>query len=337
MIVRILWFALRFAGYFSAILAWPLVRAICHFDKWFGRPIFDFLFVVYPGTLDQVRGYAPLWFRHIAPTISVIGIVRSKNGGMRGLVMTTPWTIEEIEDGKHQELAQEIRRIAEMIGVRSVALAGRLPGVLKKKGHALDTPFVAGDKGTVYTVIRSTEAAIESCGLKSPKIGILGFGFIGSVLAGALQERDFRDIIAVDPRITDDRSSGGVRFSRDPILLADRDVVVILTARGEQAETAIDHFKDGVVIVDDTHPQLPRRLARRIESRSGRVVKATLSMEGMSFFPRLPKWDAHWLPGCCVEAMVVVRSGSSVDQTEFNAMADQLGFQPILVTNKSDL
>lgn len=335
--MRMLWFVLRFAGYFFMILAWPMIRAICHLSRWRNKPVFDFMFVVYPGTLDQVRGYAPLWFRHIAPTISVIGIVRSGGGGARGLVMTTPWTIEEIEDGKHRELTEKIRAVAETIGARAVALAGRLPSVLKKNGHALETPIVAGDKGTVYTVIRSTEAAVASCDLALPKIGILGYGFIGSALARVLAERGFRDIVAVDPRITDDRSNGGIRLSRDPLELHDRDVVVILTARGEQAETAIDHFKDGVVVVDDTHPQLPRRLARRIESRGGRVVKATLGIGGTKFFPRLPKWDADWLPGCCVEAMVVAESGTAADQAEFNAMADRLGFRPLLVTNKSDL
>lgn len=336
------WFLARFASYFTMNLLWPLFfQPLCKLLKNFNHPPFGFIFLVYPGTLDQVKGYAPLWYRQIAPMVSVIGLVFKARNGQRGLVVSIPWTIEEMEDeGRLGVMLKMLNRLAEKIGAKSIALAGRLPGVIAQNGHRemLVKPIVTGERGTIFTIFLSAKQAVETAGLNfcQVKVGILGYGFIGSRLVSTLQDNGIKNIVCVDPRIKQDRNNH-LTLTRDPMALAGMDLVVILTAKGEQAETVIDYLKPGVLIIDDTHPQLPRRLSARIEKAGGRVIKATLGMEGMVFWPRLPKWDRSWLPGCCVEALVSATQGFTMTQKEFNQQAEQMGFVALEVTNRSDL
>ncbi len=275
--------------------------------------------------------------------ISVIGVVMGKH---RGLVVTVPWLIEELEEENHRHerldvVVREVKKIADDIGAKAVALAGRLPSVLLQNGYEqLPSPIVVGDMGAVYTVVAATHQALDAAGLDfhGVKIGVLGgYGFLGSRVVSALRKAG-GEVIAIDPRI---RQIGGdgTRSTRDPTELANCDAVVVLTARGEQVETAVEYMKPGAIWVDDTHPQLPRRVIAAIERKDGKVIKATLTLDGARFWPRLPKWDATWLPGCCVEAMVVAANGHGKirDQAGFDLAADRLGFVAPEAKHKSEL
>lgn len=302
------------------------------------KPLFDFIFVVYPGTTEQVRGYAPLWYRHITPHLAAIGMIRRGKQGKRGLVMTICWTMDELEEQKDflRKIADKTKNIAETIGAKSVALAGRMPSVLHQNGYQLRPPIVAGDKGAIYTLLLSIKAALENnkLDLETVKIGIIGHGFLGSRLAKVLQELGAKNIISVDPRIIDE----DIHLTRDPAALNDRDLAIALTAKGEQIDAIIGHLKEGVIVVDDTHPQLPAYIENEIKKQKhGQIIKATLELKGVRFFPRLPKWQTNWLPGCCVEALVSAALGFTSDQRRFNERADMLGFSALNVSNKSDL
>lgn len=334
----------RFALYLAVnLFGWPLVYPALFVAAKLGHPIFGYIFVVYPGSLDQVRGYMPIWMRHVIPIVSPIGIV-SRGATKRGLVMTIPWTIEEMEDDP-QRLAATMNRarfIARAIGAESIALAGRMPSIISQYhgNGALQEPFVRGDKGSVYTVLLSVLQAVEQHGMRRAevRVGILGYGFIGSRLASSLTETGFGKVVAVDPRARHEKDNG-IFLTRDPVHLESCDVVVVLTARGEQVDVAVDYLKHGVVVVDDTHPQLPRRLSALIrETKSGTVIKATLGMDGVRFIPRLPKWQASWLPGCTVEALVAASSGFGYNtQGEFNAVAHEMDFHAHSVENQYTL
>jgi hypothetical protein len=163
------------------------------------------------------------------------------------------------------------------------------------------------DKGSKFFVSLSIKQITEALGISISKItiGILGHGFIGSRLVNSLRYFSTNRIFVVDPRIKQERNDyDKVILSRDPAKLASCDLVVILTASGEQAEGAIEYLKPGVIIVDDTHPQLLHRLSILIEKNGGRVVKAVLGLDGVAFWPRLPQWGANWLPGCCIEGLL---------------------------------
>lgn len=334
----------RFAGYQTINLLWLVIlRPLCVLLKWFRCPPFGYIFLVYPGALDQVRGYMPQWYRKIISIISIIGIISKGKQGKRGLVVAVPWTIEEMEQESRLEvIARHVTKLAKSLGAKSVALAGRMPGVFIQNGYhsLLSPPIVAGDKGTVYTIILSIKQITEALGISISKIviGILGYGFIGSRLVNSLRYFSKNRMIVVDPQIKQERDDRDeVILSRDPAKLAHCDLVVILTATGEQAECAIQYLKPGVIVIDDTHPQLPLRLSSRIEKKGGRVIKAVLGLDGVVFWPRLPNWEANWLPGCCIEGLVSATKGFASSQLEFNQLAQQIHFTALKVSNKNEL
>jgi len=338
-----MWFFGRFSFYLGILAIWPIILTILILMKKFGKPVFGYIFIVYPGSLDQVRGYMPIWFRHVIPIISPIGVISKGKNKISGIVLTIPWLIEEIEEqNRLNRIIDKTLSTAEKIGARAIALAGRMPSViaLNNTRNRLKNPFVFGEKGAVYTILRSVIGSANAAGidLKSAVIGIIGFGFIGSRLADSLyQEAGVKKIIAVDPRIRKERKNG-VILTRDPAFLSDCDIIIALTARGEQIETVVDYFKKGVLVIDDTHPQIPQRLIRRIkELKRGTVVKAALGLDGVSFIPRLPKWQRDWIPGCCVEAITASVCGFAADQKKFNQAAARINFQPLIIDNMDDL
>lgn len=290
------WLLVRFMGYQAISLLWNVVLfPLCILLKRLRCPLFDYIFLVYPGELDQVRGYIPQWCRRIVPTVSVIGFVLKGKQGGRWLIVAVPWTITEMEQGDCLKvIVHQVNKLAKSIGAKSIALAGRLPSVFVQKGYAylLSPPIVGGDKGIVYTIILSMKQITDALGMSISKIniGILGYGYIGSRLANSLHYITTNRIFARDLRFKQERDNyNGVVFSRDPAKLAGCDLVVILTATGEQAECAIEHLKPGVIVIDDTHPQMPYHLSNRIEKKGGRVFKAVLGLDGVVFRPRLPK------------------------------------------------
>ena len=339
---RQLWFFSRFAVYLVINFLWPIVLLpFCKLAKWCGRPLFQFVFLVYPGTLDQVRGYAPLWYRSFAPLISIIGLARGK---YPGLIVTIPWPLEELEE-KHriyknnclESIVRKVKKLADDIGAKAAVLAGRLPRLLLKNGSSqLPSPIVVGDMGAVYTIMTTTRLVARTK-LPHLQIGVVGgYGFLGLRVVAALQKSSAR-VIVVDPNIELEEGGGEIRFTRDPAELVSCDLVIILTARGEQAETVIKHIRPGTTIIDDTHPQLPHRVIVALEKKGCRVVKAILTLEGEWFWPRLPKWESDWLPGCCIEAIVVAANGTPIDnQRDFETVANQIGFRPRAVSNKSE-
>lgn len=341
---KAIWFLGRFVLYLFSNFVWMIIALpLLKLAKRLKRPLFRYMFLVYPGTLDQARGYIPLWLRKFAPLISIIGVI---TGEHRGLVITVPYLIEELENGGNgdrypdlREVADKVSGLANSIGAKAVALAGRMPSLLHQNG-GIFPPIVAGDKGAVYTVLEVTKQAMHEAGLEPNKtiIGLLGYGFLGRRVAKAIQGWGSK-VIAVDPRVRVERDNG-FTLTRDPAVLNSCDVVIVLTAKGIQAETAVEYGSPGALWVDDTHPQMPRRLVRKIESIGGKVVKATLTRNGTRFYPRLPKWGAKWLPGCCVEAIVVASNGADgdfVSQVAFNQAATQMNFWAPQVRHKSEL
>lgn len=341
---RQLWTLARFIGYQVINLLWVLVfQPLCILLKWLRCPLFGYIFLVYPGKIDQLKGYIPRWYRRIVPAVSVIGIILRGKQGKRGLVVAVPWTITEIEEGDCLEvIVSHVNKLAKSIGAKSIALAGRLPSVCAQKGYSslLSPPIVGGDKGIVYTIISSMRQITEALGISIPEIniGILGYGYIGSRLVSYLQYLSTNKIVVVDPRIKQERDNyDGIMLSRNPAKLAYCDLVVILTATGGQAECAIEYLKPGVIVIDDTHPQLPYRLSSLIEKKGGRVFKAVLGLDGVVFWPRLPNWEADWLPGCCVEGLTSAAKGFASSQQEFNQLAQEIRFEALNVPNRNEL
>jgi len=320
-IVSVLWSAILF----------PVVKLL----KRLGLPLFDFIFLVYPGTASQVRAYAPLWYRNIKPTPSVIGIIRESKKGGRGLVMAMPWAIEEVESNGDflQKIVKETGNLAELIGAKAVALGGRVVTVLHKQGFELKLPLLPGDKGAVYVILSSIKQGLKEANIEHQdiKVGILGYGFLGSHIGYFLKKYWGWNVIGIDPRFDEPKDQDGIRLTPDFSEIRDCNLILVLTPRGSDIADEIKYFRPGTLVVDDTHPPLSKKLISIIQEKGCKVLKATLELQGTSFFPKLPGWEKSWIPGCCIEAIVVSRFGdiSGKSQEEFNALADQAGFTAI--------
>lgn len=334
---RSIWLLLRYVGFITASLFGPIILfPFFGLAKLFGRPLFGFVFFVYPGSINQIKVCVPLWYRNIRPGLSIISVVTKGECGERGLVMAIPWTLEEME-GKNnflEETVKELEILAKFIGAKTVALGGRAVTVLFRRGYDFRPPLITGDKGAVYTVLFSIEQALKLVNSKNQKIeiGILGYGFLGSRLGAFLGDYWKNDIVALDPRFTQSQNQGKIRLTSNPSEIVNCDLIVVLTPKGEQIEDEIQYFKSNAIVVDDTYPSLSKKAISGIEKRGGRVIKAGAWLKGVKFWPKLPKWEANRIPGCCVEAMVISMFGGVGDKTqkEFNNLANQVGFEAFI-------
>ena len=246
--------------------------------------------------------------------------------------MAIPWTIDEMEKmGNLEKSVDKVSQLAKSIGVKSIALGGRIVTVLFKRGYKFEPPMVLGSKGAVFVVSNCVKQALELMGpdIGIIEIGILGHGFLGSRLTDFLEENSKHNIIAVDPRFTHSQKQGRVKLTPDFNEITNCEILIVLTPKGIQIEDEIKYFKKGISVIDDTHPALPRKLVTDIKTMGNRVIKAVAILEGVEFWPKLPKWNNDWIPGCCVEALITAIIGDLQDksQEEFNNIANNIGFK----------
>lgn len=313
-------------------LIWPMIQPVVKYLHWI-----DFLFVVYPGTDGDVRAYAPLWFRKAMKEIfplSLIGIICRGKGGKRGLVITLSCNPEEFSAEQLKKLYKEICSFANSCRATSIALAGRLPSIFILNQINLDYPFLKGDRGTLFTVTETVKYVLNAENLSPDStIGILGVGFVGGRVLRRLREQGYTSLIGIDPRVENPYVNKYTILTGDITLLNRCDAVVILTARGSDAAKAIPYLKEGVIVIDDTHPQLPYSLVKEVQKKGGKVYKAALGFgsDGVKIFPRLPGYNSKWLPGCVIESLVVSNGYNGNTQERFDQKGREIGLKPLLV------
>jgi len=319
-------------------LIWPMVRPFVKYLHWI-----DFLFVVYPGTDSDVRAYAPLWFRKAMKEIfslSLIGIVCRGKEGKRGLIITLSCNPEEFSAEQLKNLYKEICVFANSCSAASIALAGRLPSIFISNQINLDYPFLKGDRGTVFTVTESVKYILnaENISLGST-IGVLGVGFVGGKVLRRLREQGYTSLIGIDPRVENPYVNKHTILTGDLTFLNRCDVVIVLTSRGSEATEAIPYLKEGAVVIDDTHPQLPYSLVKEIRKKGGKVYKAALGFRsnGVKIFPRLPGYNSKWLPGCVIESLVVSNGYNGNIQERFDQKGREIGLKPLLVVPRGEV
>lgn len=299
---------------------------------------YETIFLVYPGTDDDYKGYFPKQFRQFLPLVFPIGTV-----GRKVLVMATPTSTSEFESdpSRFKVVRDELLKIGSRLGVKSIALAGRLPGLMHRHGVALDPPFVYGDNGTVYACDSTIEAVIGELGLEAKEltVGVLGVGFIGGRLIRHWMTNGFKHVVGLDKvDHSEEFRHPKVTVSTDPAVLKDVDVLVVLTEEGEQIAAVIPHLKSACVILDDTHPQMPRVIRNQLKGLGFRCFKVAIE-NGLRFTPRLPGYHRSWLPGCLIEAVVVAGHGGFrvTDVHAFAEEAKRSRLLPIRVEHKAGL
>ncbi|TSC55678.1 MAG: hypothetical protein Greene071421_86 [Parcubacteria group bacterium Greene0714_21] len=317
-------------------IAWPLLSLVVKKLR-----LFQFLFVVYPGTENNVRAYAPMWFQKIFRGVfqlSVIGVMtRGETTGKRGLIVTLSETPEDLSRKELLEISERVKWFGKRAGVSSIALAGRLPTLFDANGILLKLPFVKGNMGAVFTITETVLHLIRAKGIpQDGPIGIVGLGYLGSRVARRLQELGFPAITGYDIRITDSSIRGSLVRTNDPNLLRPCRIVIVLTPKGEDASGVIPCLRDGALIIDDTHPQISPSLVHKIEEKGGEVYRSTLGIVGVRATPRLPGYHKNWLPGCVVEALVLNGETNGLTSAEFEQRGREIGLKPFLVSPRGE-
>lgn len=303
--------------------------------------LFQFLFVVYPGSQNNIRAYAPMWFQRTFRgmfQLSVIGVMtRTTRTGKRGLIVTLPEAPDTLSQEELQALSESIKRLGKRAGVSSIALAGRLPTLFSGNGIPLERPFVKGDRGAVFTITETFLYLLRVARMSQDEpVGIIGLGYLGRRVADRLQKLEFPSIVGYDIRIKENSTHGALVRTNDPRLLQPCKIVIVLTSKGEDVAGVIPWLQDRVLVIDDTHPQIPPSLIQKIQGKGGRVYRSTLGIPGVRSRPRLPGYHENWLPGCVVEVLVLNGEVNGLTPAEFEQKGRKIGLTPFLVFPKGE-
>lgn len=304
----------------SVSAAWPSVHRLL-------RP--DYVFAVYPGTEAHKRHCFPPWIERTLRPVFPVAVIRF--GRYWGLMVSGLASAETLESAPERLEAFLSEVHGQFEGVEAIALAGRLPSLAVKSGVHLDPPFTHGNRGTVCAMLWATRQLAERLGKPTEEVTLAligGAGFIGSRLIESLRT-EFDRVIAVDPRYAGaSREAGNVFYTARAEDVAEAEAVMVLTARGSDTASIAHHLAPGTVVADDTHPEMPEAIRDAMEERGATVFKAAVADDRIRFVPPIPDFRSDDIPGCLLEALVVVQRGEEVldSQAGFNRAADELGF-----------
>lgn len=322
-------FLVRGASFACLNLGGALVRRVI-------RP--DYVFVLYAETDRDKRLYFPRWVERLLRPVFPSGLIHfGRYWGMMVAGKATAETFESSPDRLRALLDNTRERFPH---VQVIALAGRLPSIAAAQGVSLDGPFLDGDRGTLCAMMGAAHEQAELLGKTPSEVSIAvpgGDGFIGRQLVVELA-REFREVIALDPRLEEDRGwRNNVLFTHRPEDVARAQAVLVLTARGEETADVVPYLAPGTVVADDTHPEIPESLRERMVAAGVTVLKASVGDRRCRIRPRIPIFRSDDIPGCLLEALVVVHRGKEVlaSQAAFNAAAREIGFRARLAPHIS--
>ena len=288
------------------------------------------MFVVYPGSERDKRRYCPAWLERLLGPVVPSGI--SHFGRYWGLMVSGHATIESLESSPARLRAILNDTTEEFPDVEVIALAGRLPSIAHRTGVEIAGPFTQGSRGTLCAMVgASRELALlrgqEPAHMTIAVIG--GAGFIGSQLVRELAE-EFGAVVALDSRYDEaQRREGRILFTDRVEEIAAADAVLVLSARGDDASAIVPFLAAGTMLADDTHPEISAPLRRQIAARGATALKVTMSAGRFRTRPRVPMFRSDDIPGCLLEALVVLERGKAVlgSQASFDRAAHELGFR----------
>jgi len=294
-------------------LIWPTLFVLRPFR------LFDYLFLVYPGTDYDLDGYCPRWLARswlFSGRPVAGGMITRGTTGVRGLILVMPNTARQLLADKSivNDIVKRLNSISTLVGANTIAMAGQMPSIAEKHGIATDQKFVDGKLGTVFAIETTLEKILaleDTC--KDPVIAVIGTGFIGQAVLNNLKRKG--------------RKVVGFNIDSDVSAIADADIVIVLTPRGKDFMPYVPHLKKGAIVIDDTHP----RIFARIDNAA--LYKVAMSIEGVQFLPKLPGYLYDWVPGCAIEAILQARFGHDtiLDPAKARSAADEIGLKPILV------
>lgn len=250
------------------------------------------VFFVYAGGAKYMAAYRPAW---VPPGLiwrpSPIGVLRHDTGQL-GLVFAAPITETDFLDPANRAefdlLLRRLSRIARLMHVAQVNLAGILPSVLQQRSAPPALPVRNTRPATVAAILRALGLLTEEefNGAQVPVILLGGAGYIGRAVAQALRDQG-RAHVTVDPAV------GRGTLPRN---LQDRPCILLDVARKGALASYLPALWPQAVVLNETFPEPSRRDREAAKQRGIRLFH--LSGIPGTIWPALPGGYAHAIP-CC--------------------------------------
>ncbi|MEO0814959.1 MAG: hypothetical protein AAFY60_19020 [Myxococcota bacterium] len=282
------------------------------------------LWIINPGTADDVDAYAPRWARPILSWRALwpAGILFVPDHGL-SLVLGASSPSSTLR--REPDACERLLRAAERYRCRRIALNGDLPSIVSN--HRLwpqGDRFVRRPMGTVFMIEHNVRESAQRLGLSSPRVLVVGAGYTGALCANRLAALGF-EVMALDTRSDRNESlDPKVRFLLpDAAEIQAANVVVLLTPTGDSgALQVIEHLRSGVAVISDTHPKLSMAMVNRLRDQQVHVFESALTRDGTFFFPKIPRWPSDTIPGCVSQALVEATAQRRIsDQEDFDREA----------------
>jgi hypothetical protein len=300
----------------------------------------EFLFAVYGNEKDIGTYYTPAMAK-VMPDTLIGGYIRNQNH--RGMLVASHFLESELSQDSDKVTSYLNRLRADFPNVRKIALVGRLPNFAMKAGIPIEQPFVDGSMGTRYMIWDVARQMIEMTEYQRENVITVlgGAGRIGNLVCEDLL-RVFSRVVAFDPRYDVDEE---VRFEKGTVLrtsnraaLAKSKLFICLTHHGDVIKDLGDFMESGSLIADDTHPCISPEVREHLASKGVRTLKIILSHEEFRMWPRMPAWNNRDIPGCLVEALVMLDADAEAagDFNRFMFVARKIGFRGRIIPPPED-
>ncbi|MEQ5836289.1 PilZ domain-containing protein [Marinobacter sp. NFXS9] len=295
----------------------------------------QFLFAVY-GNEKQVRSYVSDDMARRLPFNLILGVIRNEN--MRGLMVAPQFLEHELQEDSDKVRLYMERLQEDFPNVQRIALVGRLPNFVKKAGIDIKRPLVEGSLGTRYMIWDIARQMRERPQYRNQNSIVVlgGAGRIGNAVCHDLTSLYDR-VIGLDPRYEEDNEintdQGTVLQTASLERLSDETLYIALTHQGDAVLDLYQHMPNGALIADDTHPCISLKVRERMRERQIEVEKIVLSHDQFMMWPRMPDWNNRDIPGCLVEALVLLRQPDVAEGGfhRFCQEAEFLGFTGRLI------
>lgn len=294
-----------------------------------------FIFAAY-GTERQAATYYSPFLAKWMPFNLILGFIQHRE--VRGLMVAPQYLEHELRG-----VPNKVRRYIEQLQqdfqtAERIALVGRLPIFAMKAGVEMASPLVEGSRGTRY-MIWDIARAMRERPLANPSDGIVvlgGGGRIGTAVSGDVAGL-FSQVVAFDPRFHVEQEehleNSRILRTSNPERLKDHRLFILLSRQGDDLLEWMEYIHSGSLIADDTHPCISFDGRERLKQHDIAVEKTVLSHDEFSMWPRMPNWNNRDIPGCLVEALVLLNRPDLSDGSfaDFCCEAEHLGFSGRLV------
>lgn len=295
----------------------------------------DFVFAVYGNRRDTDTYWSPGMAKHMPPNL-VLGFI--KNQKARGLLVASQTLEHELQadSGKVRDYINQLR--VDFPDVKRFALVGRLPTFAKKAGIEISDPLVEGSLGTRY-MIRDVAQQMLARPQYSQETSIVVLGGAGRVGNAVCEDLTglYEKVIAFDPRYEVDElintDQGSVLRTSNVARLHEQKLYIGLMSHGDVVLDLFQHMPSGALIADDTHPCISLHAREKLQEREIAVEKVVLSHAEFVMWPRMPSWNRRDIPGCLVEALVLLQRPEleGGDFLSFCQKAKEMGFAGRLI------